>query len=573
MNPHSGVGGGEPRPNKDRPEMVRSLPPISCVIFTNKDYFIVRDLEKNTVEMMLNFDDTELEPTVLPCRFPNLYVNGGSGIAFAIATEIPPHNLIEMCEATIHRINHPNCSIDDLLEIVNGPDFPTGGIITKSEGLKDIYKTGKGRIEISSKIEIDTSSKDFNKIIIDNIPFGVVKKDLVYSIDKIKKSKEVEGIIEVIDESAGDEIRIVITLKKEISPEVVIKYLSSRTQLKIGYSANMVAISKRTPVLLTLPDYLDHFIEFQQELIIRRSKFDLKKAEDRLHIVLGLIKAISIVNEVVALIRASKDKEDSKRNLIDKYNFTEAQAEAIVMMRLYKLSNTDVTTYITEKNELETQIADLKETISTPLKVKHIIIDDLKTISKKFGTERKTQIVESEENERTIIDKRSLIIKEDCYVTVTRDGYINRSSVKSHDASNGDLPKIKEEDILVMSTMCNTLDYILAFTSKGNYIFLPVCEIDEGKYKDSGKHVNYICNLPFDEFIIRCLIVSTFDKDICIGLISKNGQIKKSKLNEFFVQRHSKPIGCLKLSKDDELADICVLNGNNNILVLTENPV
>ncbi len=527
------------------------------------------EIDKNTVDMTLNFDDTLFEPIVLPARFPNLFVNGASGIAFAIATEIPPHNLIEMCEAAIYRLNHPNCSLDDILEIVQGPDFPTGGIIYKSSGLKDIYSTGRGKIELTSKVDIDTSDKNVNRLIIHDVPYGVVKINLVYSIDKIKKSKEIDGILDVIDETAGDDVKIVVDLKKEIDPKVVLNYLKSKTQLKISYSANMVAIDQKTPKFLPILNYLDDFLTFQNTIILRRTKYDLKKAQDRLLIVDGLIKAVSIVNEVVAVIRSSKDKQDSKTNLMNKFGFTDEQAEAIVMMRLYKLSNTDVTTYINEKNELERQIADYTETINSPLKVKHIIVDDLKAISKKYGTPRKTLIEDSGET-KLVIDRRALIIKEDCYVSLTQDGYINRSSVKSHDASNGDLPKIKDGDVLMMSALCNTADYILAFTNKGNYLYIQVCDIDEGKYKDQGKHVNYLTNLPFDEFIIKCIIVKDFDIKTSICLVSKNGQIKKTQLNEFYSTRYSKPITCMRLLKDDEVVDVAVLSGNSNLLILTE---
>ena len=531
--------------------------------------YLVNDIDKDTVDMTLNFDDTLFEPVVLPVRFPNLFVNGGSGIAFAIATEIPPHNLVEMCEATIHRINHPNCSLDDLLEIVKGPDFPTGGIIYNSTGLKDIYSTGRGKIDLAADVDIDTSDKNINRLIIHSVPFGVVKIDLVYSIDKIRKSKEIDGILEVIDETAGDIVKIVVTLKKEIDPEVVLKYLLSRTQLKISYSANIVAISNNSPRILPLIDYLDDFISFQEDVIVRRSKFDLAKAEERVSIVEGLIKAVSIVNEVVDTIKASKDKEDSKKNLISKFGFTEPQAEAIVMMHLYRLSNTDVTTYIEEKKSLDAIILDLKETLASPIKVKHIIIDDLKDISKKFGVARKTKIVDDYDS-RIVIDKRALIIKEDCYVTLSVDGYINRASVKSHDASNNQLPTIKEGDCFVMSALCNTMDYILAFTNKGNYIFIPVCDIDEGKYKDQGKHINYISNLPFDEYIIKSIIVRDFAKKANICLVSKNGQIKKSLLSDFQASRNSKPITCMRLGQDDEVVDVTVLSGDSNILILTE---
>lgn len=528
---------------------------------------IIGDIDEETVDMVLNYDDTLFEPKVLPIKFPNLFVNGSSGIAFAIATEIPPHNLNEMCEAAIHRLNHPSCTLEDILEIVKGPDFPTYGNIPLSDGLKDIYRTGKGKIEISSTVNIETDNKEYNKLVISDIPYGVVKKDLYYSIDKIKKDKEINGIIEVLDESSGDGVRLTVSLKKEVNPETVLNYLYSKTQLRISYNANIVAIDKNTPKILPIIDYLDTFNAFQTELVLRKSQFELGKAKERLHIVEGLIKAISIVNEVIKVIKNSKDKQDSKVNLINQFGFSDPQAEAIVMMRLYRLSNTDVTTYINEKTDLEAKIKDLEETISTPLKVKHIIVDSLKDIIKKYGYERRTKIVESVE--KVTIEKRDLIVKEDCYVTITKDGYINRSSIKSHDASIPDIPKTKENDVIKMCCLCNTMDYILAFTNKGNYIFIPVYDIEEGKYKDQGKHINYICTLPIDESIIKVIIVKNFDVKVSIGLISKKGHIKKTTLKEFFAQRYSRPIVAMKLQKDDELMDVFILNGNSNILITT----
>jgi topoisomerase-4 subunit A len=528
------------------------------------------DIEKDTVDMTLNFDDTLFEPIVLPTRFPNLFVNGASGIAFAIATEIPPHNLNEMCEAAIYRLNHPKCELNEILNIVKGPDFPTGGVIYNTSGLRDIYSTGRGKIELTSTVDIDTSDKNVNRLIIKDIPYGVVKISLAHAIDKIRKSREIDGVIDVIDETAGDYIKIVVDLKKEISPEIVLNYLKSKTQLKISYSANIVAIDQKTPKFLPIITYLDDFLEFQNSIIIRRAKFDLKKATDRLLIVNGLIKAISVVNEVVAIIKKSKDKEDSKKNLMAKFGFLEVQAEAIVMMRLYKLSNTDVTIYLDEKKQLEDEIKEYNEILGSPSKVKSIIISDLKSICKKYGTPRRTKIEDSVDNNKLVIDRRALIIKEDCYVSLTQDGYINRSSIKSHDASNNELPKMKDNDVLIMSCLCNTMDYIIAFTNKGNYLLIEVCNIIEGKYKDQGKHVNYLTNLPFDEYIIKSIVVKDINVKASICLVSKNGQIKKTQLNEFYTTRVSKPIVCLRLLKDDELADVAVLSGNSDLLIITE---
>ena len=529
---------------------------------------LISDIDKNTVDMTLNFDDTEFEPVVLPCRFPNLYVNGSDGIAVAIATQIPPHNLGEICDAVIYRIQHPNCSLDELLEIVHGPDFPTGGIIYKSQGIRDIYETGRGKIEIASKLKVDTSNKNYNEIVISEIPYGVVKQSLVFSIDKIKKSHEIDGINEVKDLSSGDEIEIVIETKKEVDPQIIIAYLMNKTQLKVSYSSNIVAICDKHPRTLSLISYLDYYIAFQVDVITRRTNFLLKKAKDRLHIVEGLIKAISIINEVVQLIRKSKDKADAKLNLQKTFGFTEPQSEAIVSMRLYRLTNTDVTIYVDEKNNLIKQISDYEETLANPNKLKKIIISDLKAIVKEFGQLRRSIIEEKEEEVQ--IDKRDLIAKEDVYVVVTRDGYIKRSSLKSYKSSNGALPGVKVDDSIVMAAIVNTVDYVLCFTNKGNYILLPVHEILEGKWKDEGKHINYICNLPLKESIIKCIAVKDFNIGVSICTVSKLGQIKKTPLIEFYSQRINKPICCMKLTNSDEMSDVCVLKGNTNVLIMTK---
>ena len=528
---------------------------------------LVRDIDKNTVDMTLNFDDTELEPIVLPSRFPNLFVNGSEGIAVAIATEIPPHNLNEIIDAAIYRINNPLCRIEQLLEFVKGPDFPTGGIIYDSEGLKDIYYYGKGKIEIASKVEIK-EEKDANYLIITEIPYKVVKQDLVFNIDKIRKSRDIDGIVEVLDESANDDIKIVVELKKEVDPNIVLTYLYNKTQLKVNYSANIVAISNDRPKTLNLVSYLDTYINHQVDVVTRKSKYELKVCEDRLHIVEGLIKAVSIIEQVVDTIRKSKDKTDSKKNLIEKFGFSEVQAEAIVMMHLYRLSNTDITTYYKERDSLIANINELKSILSNDKKLRKIIIKDLTQIKEKYGVNRKTLI--TSEIKEVSIDKRDLIIKEDVYVVITKAGYAKRTSLKSYKASNNAMTGVKEGDSIVLQTIANTADYILAFTDKGNYLFIPVNELNDIKWKDEGKHINSFITLPVDENIIRCIVVKDFNKNVSIALVSKNGQIKKTLLKEFFATRYTKPISCMRLLKDDNVVDVSVCNGNSNLFIITK---
>ena len=337
---------------------------------------LMKDLDKDTVDMKLTFDDTQLEPIVLPARFPNLLVNGTEGIAVAVATNIPPHNLKEVCEAVIYRLQHKRCSIDELLEIVKGPDFPTGGIIYKDEGLRAIYEKGQGRIEVASKTHFDYSNKNFNQIIITEIPYGVIKKNLVYEIDKLRHDKVIDGILEIRDESDREGLRVAIDIKKESNEEVILTYLMNKTSLKSSYSANMVAIIDNRPKTFSLVEYIDAYIVHQEEVITRRSKFDLEKYKTRLHIVEGLIKAISIVDQVVEVIRASKDKADSKLNIQNKFGFTEPQSEAIVTLQLYKLSNTDISIFVNEKETLVTNIKELNEILEDKNKLDRLIIRD-----------------------------------------------------------------------------------------------------------------------------------------------------------------------------------------------------
>ena len=532
--------------------------------------YLVKDLDKKIVDMTLNFSDDEFEPVVLPARFPNLFVNGSDGIAVAIATAIPPHNLGEMCLSTIYRINNPECDIEDLMKIVQGPDFPTGGIISGVEGIKEMYETGRGKFQITSKYEIKEFN-DHNEIVVSEIPYGINKKDLVFSIDKIRKNKDIDGINEVNDLSSGDSINIVVDLKKEINPNVVLQYLLNKTNLRVNYNANIVAICDKHPETLSLTRYLDVYIDFLREINLKQYKFDYEKTKARLHILDGLLKSVDIIDEIIKIIRNSVNKEDSKEKLMSIYKFSDVQAEAILNIRLYKLSHTDINIYLNEKKELEEFFNFCDKVINNPKELDKVIIGDLKDIIKKVPSVRKSKI-EKEINDIEI-SKRDLITKETIYVSLTRDGYLKRSTLKSYKASDSKLPGIKEGDNLILATTCSTLDYILGFTNLGNFVFIPVHEVIENKWKEEGKHINYLTNLPLNEYLIKAVIVEDFSKDISIGIVSKKGQIKKTSLNEFFVQRYSKPIQCMKLIGDDEVVDVALLNNDSNLLILTSNGI
>ena len=529
---------------------------------------LVRDLEKDTVDMDLNFDDTLYEPSVLPAHFPNLLLNGTEGIAVAMATEIPPHNLKELIDATIYRINHPNCGFDEILNIIKGPDFPTGGHLLNSDGIKNIYTTGRGKVDIRAKYEI-IEEKDRNLIVVHEIPYKVVKKDICYIIDNIRQKKEIDGIIEVVDATEMHKIKIIIALKKDVDPSIVMNYLLQKTPLQTSYSANMVAIVNGRPETLNILTYLDSYITHQQEVTTRRTKFDLTKDEKRLNVVDGLIKAISILDEVIETIRASINKSDAKNNLIKKFDFNEEQAEAIVSLQLYRLTNTDVTKLQDEAKSLRNEIEELNYILNDSKKLNRVIVSDLKFISNKYGIERKTEIIEA--NKDFSIDKRDLILKEDVMLAVTADGYIKCSSFKSYKSSNSQMPGIKSEDRLVCADVVNTGDFALSFTNKGNFIFTPVHEIQDGKWKDEGKNINYLTSLSTNEKIIKTIGVEEFIDNVYIVTVSKRGQIKRTLLKEFVAQRYSKPICTMKLLKNDELADVAFTSGDSDLLIVSNN--
>lgn len=530
---------------------------------------LVREIDKKTVDMQLNFDDTEFEPTILPARFPNLFANGTEGIAVGMATEIPPHNLREIIDAVIYRIGHKTATIEDLMQFVLGPDFPGGGIIYESEGLKNIYLTGRGRIEIASKEEI-VQNKDNQQIVITEIPYKTQKNQLVFEIDKIIHSKAVDGLLEVRDESDWKGIRIVIDCKKDAKVELLLQYLNNKTGLVSSYSTNMVAIVDGRPRTLNLLTYVDAYIAHQVDVITRRSKFDLDRFQARLHIVEGLIQASLNINEVVEIIRHSKDKADSKINLMNRYGFSNEQAEAIVTMPLYKLSHTDEVILENEKAQLLKDIEILKGILEDESKLNRVLVRELKAIADKYGDDRRTVIQEKEEI--APIDKRELIAKDDVMIALTRDGYLKRSTLKSY-RSSGDnpLPGLKDGDELIASGMVNTTDYLVCFTNQGNYICVPVHKMTENRWKDEGDHLNAFSTLAAGEKIIKGLVVTDFRDDIYLGILTKYGQIKRMPLNMIEKGKRSRPIRNMRLLNGDEVADIQVLSGNSNLLVLTSN--
>ena len=523
---------------------------------------MLKDIDKDTVAMAPNYDDTLLEPTVLPAKFPNLLVNGTTGISAGYATNIPPHNLEEVINATIYRIDNPNCRLETLMNYIKGPDFPTGAIIEGKDGIKSAYETGKGRIIIKSKTKIEK-----NKIIISEIPYEVNKSLLVRKIDEIRIDKKIDGIAEVRDESDKDGLQVAIDLKKEANAENILNYLYKNTELQISYNFNNVVIVNRRPVLANLTLILDSYITHQRDVIKRRSEFDLAHAKARYHIVEGLMKAISILDEVIKIIRESKDRADSIKNLIEKFKFTEEQATAIVDMRLYRLSNTDIVALEEEKKKLIKIIETLESILSDESKLDAVIKEELKSIKKEYGSPRKSEI--RDEITDIKLDTSAMIPKAAVIVVVTNEGYIKRTSQRSYSASNIEDLTLKENDYIIGMYNMNTLDTLLIFTNLGNYLYIPVHEIPDLKWKDLGKHMSNIINVDPDEYIINAMPVYDWNSNIYITSFSKNGMIKRTKLSEFKVQRYSKSINMMNLKEDDKVIDV-TYSTDTNVLVVTK---
>lgn len=524
---------------------------------------MLRDIDKYTVEFSPNFDDTTTEPTVLPARFPALLVYGAQGISAGYATNIPPHNLNEVIDATIYRIDHPECSLEDLMNFVKGPDFPTGATVEGIEGIKDAYRTGRGKINIKSKYTFEEDKSKLS-LVITEIPFESNKALLVKKIDDIRIDKKIEGIVEVRDESAAD-IRIVIDLKKNANKELILNYLLKNTDMQISYNFNMVSIVNRRPKLLGLEGALDAFIAHQKDVVKRRTEFDLAHAKARYHIVEGLIKCISILDEVIKTIRASKNKQDAKDNLVKEYEFTEAQAEAIVVLQLYRLTNTDVVALENEKEALEKIIAGLTAILGSEDVLKSVMKKDLRDVKHDYPTPRMTEI--KDEITEIKIDTTAMIPKEDVVVMVTKDGYIKRTSFRSYTASNPEDITIKENDYIIGIYEMNTIDTILLFTTGGNYLHIPVHIIPDLKWKDMPKHVSNIIELPPEDQIVSVIPAYGFESEQNVIIATHDGMIKRSKLKEFKLLRYSKATSCIKLKDNDYL--IAAFIENDDHLFLT----
>lgn len=528
---------------------------------------LLKDIDKNTIEWAPNFDDTLYEPIVLPAKYPNLLVNGAKGISAGYATEIPPHNLGEVIDATIKRIDSPNCRLESILEIIKGPDFPTGGIVEGKKEITECLTKGKGRVIVRSKYEI-IEEKNRKQVIFHEIPFEVNKALLVKKISDIIYDKKIDGMIEVRDESDREEkVRIALDLKKDANVDNILNYLFKNTDLQINYNYNMVAIVNKRPMVVGVVEILDAYIKHQKEVITRRTEFDLEHAKARMHIVEGLIKAISILDEVIKVIRSSKNKQDSINNLVKEFNFTNEQAEAIVNLQLYRLTNTDISVLEEEFNNLKKIIKALELILSEEENLKAVMKDELRKIKKEYATDRITEI--KDEITEIKIDTESMIPKEDCIVVVTRDGYIKRTSYRSYSAVSSGMPALKDSDYIIGMYELNTMDTLLMFTNKGNYIYIPVYDLPDLKWKELGKHISNIINMNAEN-IIASIPVTNFDKDEYITIFTKNGMVKKTKLSEFKVTRYSKAMTAIKLKDDDEVVSVTNSSGID-VFITTRN--
>ena len=534
--------------------------------------YLLQDIEKKTVPFAWNFDDTEKEPTVLPAAFPNLLVNGSTGISAGYATDIPPHNLAEVIDAAVYMIDHPTAKVEKLMEFLPGPDFPTGGIIQGRDEIKKAYETGKGRVVVRSKTEIEKLKGGKEQIVITEIPYEINKANLVKKIDDVRVNNKVAGIAEVRDESDRDGLRIAIELKKDANTELVLNYLFKYTDLQINYNFNMVAIDNFTPRQVGIVPILSSYIAHRREVILARSRFDKEKAEKRLHIVEGLIRVISILDEVIALIRASENKADAKENLKVSYDFTEEQAEAIVTLQLYRLTNTDVVVLQEEEAELREKIAMLAAIIGDERTMYNLMKKELREVKKKFATSRLSSL---EDTAKAIeIDTASLIAEEDTYVSVTKAGYIKRTSPRSFAASTLEEIGKRDDDRLIFVQSAKTTQHLLMFTSLGNVIYRPIHELADIRWKDIGEHLSQtVTNFETNEEILYVEVVDQFDDATTYFTATRLGQIKRVERKEFSPWRtyKSKSVKYAKLKDEtDQIVAVAPIK-LDDVLLISQN--
>jgi topoisomerase-4 subunit A len=529
---------------------------------------LLEDLSKHTVSFAPNFDDTQLEPVVLPSRVPQLLINGAMGIAAGYATNMPPHNLTEIIDATIYRMGHPESDLKDILEIVKGPDFPTGGIVQGIDGIKEAFSTGKGRIVIRSKVIVSTN-KNNHVLTVTEIPYEVIKSGLVKKMDDIRLNKSIDGIVDIRDESDRTGLKIVIEVKKENDPQLILNYLYKNTDLQVYFNYNMVSIIQHGPVQCGLIQILDEFISFRQEVVLRRSKAQYEELSAKAHVLEGLIKAISVLDEIIALIRSSKDKGEAKLKLIERFMFTEAQAEAIVSLRLYRLTNTDILEIKEELAQLQNTMNFLSGVIHSTEILKSVIIKEMKTIRDQFPMNRRT-VIENDVQE-IIIDKLSMIPNEKVMISVSRDGYVKRVSLRSYQASENIDPACKEGDQLIGTLEAETYDHLLLITDQGSYALIPIYTLEDSKWKDLGSHFSHYVKSDDHEKVISAFTLKSYDTQAYILTLSQDGYVKKSLVKDFEVTRMNKTYDAMLLQKGDRLVSAFALYHGEDVILCSKN--
>lgn len=527
---------------------------------------LLTDIDEQTVPFTLNFDDTTEEPTVLPAGYPQLLVNGATGISAGYATNIPPHNLGEIIDATIYRMNAPFCTLEEIMEICQGPDFPTGAIVQGEDGIRDYFATGKGKVIIRSKLEVK-ETKTIKQIIITEIPYEVVKANMVRKLDDIRLNKTVDGILDVRDESDRNGLRIVIDLRKESDDNLITNVIYKSTDLQVAYNINMVAIVHQRPVQLGIFGLLDAYIAHRKDVVLKRSQYRYNKMEERLHILEGLIKAVSILDEIIAIIRSSKDKGDAKTRLCNAFDFSDAQSEAIVTLRLYRLTNTDIFALKEEFALLINQMEYLKTIIDQPEMLRSVIIKELREIKEKFAVVRRS-VIEKEVSE-IVIDKLSMITNERVVISVSRDGYLKRVSMRSKTASEG-LTGLKEGDKLIGTLECDTLDTLILITRKGNYAYLPVYQIEEAKFKEIGAHLNQWVKGENEDKIVGAILFKDFHTYQWIVTVTNDGFVKKTPAEDWVLVRNSKVSTAMSLNHKSEVVSAFLIGESDDVLIISE---
>ncbi|MBP1994808.1 topoisomerase-4 subunit A [Paenibacillus eucommiae] len=530
---------------------------------------LLRDLEKRTVLFKDNFDNTTKEPVVLPSRYPNLLVNGVSGISSGFATEIPPHNLREIIDACIAFIDKPDITLEEIMGIVKGPDFPTGGIIMGEDGIRDAYLSGKGRIYIRAKTAIEDMRGGKQQIVITEIPYQVVKSRLVTAMENIRLEKKVEGIAEVRDESGRNGLRIVIELKKEADAQGILAYLLKKTDLQVTYNSNMVAIVNKTPRQLGIKEMLEAYIQHQKEVVTNRSQFDLEKAEDRAHVLEGLVKALNILDEVIAAIKASKNRQDAQNNLVAMFGFTERQADAILVLQLYRLTNLEITSLEKELRDVQKTIAYLRGILGSLKKLMSVIKDEMGEIRKKFGIDRRSEI--QGEVEELKVNLEVMVNPEDVFVTLSNEGYLKRTSKLSFTRSGGELESsgVKGGDYIRFLLDVNTIESLLIFTKRGQYYLLPVHQVPEYKWKENGTAIVNVIPIPKEDRIAAVIPIKGFDDpDKSLVFVTSKGQVKRTELKEYMTNRSGGIVAC-KVAEQDEVIHVQLSDNTKDILLVS----